>query len=668
MRLPSPLPVLPALLLALVLALPGVAGAEAASPDDSPRDCESDVCFLDTGIDRAVSLAWLDLEPRPLPRWIRYLPEPWQEFLQRLHQPRVDRTITLLVRNRRDRALRAEVRLHPWGLRREARLPELDVLLGPRGHRKLRIPIAALGYDLSRPHSLVALTASVQIDARIGHSSDAQQGPVQTLSPTLYLQRSDPRSAALRPLSEDQLDELVNRPAQAGAMNPLCTLTIPPPDDPGVPESFEVFLDPGGGDPEPGQVFTVDPPAGEDDIKFCFALPVHTVDAGIGEDFGINPVTNYPASYAEVTIVSLPPGSQTVVDAEYLDADGCIEFEHVQPAGYSVKLAGRASVPSSSDPTQRNRIEVTKEDLSTPAWYWCSDEAVEEGDVHWFYASPNRRTNLLALSTFSLVRFSDGFGSQIIYVQDRPCSSSPTNSCNSAPGSAVQINPDHNQYRYAIAHEMGHFVVHRFMGGHPLLCGAYTVNAGGEACEWDLSHALHSKELSASAITEGFAQFYATAVFNRLDEQDGWFHYYKDDYKDGAVTVVDMNDDLVGGTSAYLETICDGPVEGFGVELDWARQFWDYMTDPGVKPTRLQLLEQLDMAYNQGGWDLGNAAERMGDVVTTHAAGSYADRWHDLAVENGVDPSFATDCGWFCPLDCGDPCTEASCPCSSCAP
>jgi len=96
------------------------------------------------------------------------------------------------------------------------------------------------------------------------------------------------------------------------------------------------------------------------------------------------------------------------------------------------------------------------------------------------------------------------------------------------------------------------------------------------------------------------------------------------------------------------------------------------MTDPGLKPTRLQLMEQLDLAYNSGAispaWNLGNFTDRMNEAVMTHANGDYADRWLDLAQQNGVDPTFSDECDWFCWPVCDTPCTEGSCTCSACDP
>ena len=44
-------------------------------------------------------------------------------------------------------------------------------------------------------------------------------------------------------------------------------------------------------------------------------------------------------------------------------------------------------------------------------------------------------------------------------------------------------------------------------------------------------------------------------------------------------------------------TICEEPHDGFGVELDWARQLWGFTSDPGLKPTRLQLMQQIQLAW-----------------------------------------------------------------------
>ena len=70
------------------------------------------------------------------------------------------------------------------------------------------------------------------------------------------------------------------------------------------------------------------------------------------------------------------------------------------------------------------------------------------------------------------MRFSDGLADETIYAVDDHCPSAFDNSCNSLFTTieneeipVAYIHPDHNDHKFAISHEVGHAVVHRFMGG-----------------------------------------------------------------------------------------------------------------------------------------------------------------------------------------------------------
>jgi hypothetical protein len=239
---------------------------------------------------------------------------------------------------------------------------------------------------------------------------------------------------------------------------------------------------------------------------------------------------------------------------------------------------------------------------------------------------------------------------------DDHCPTAFDNSCNSrfttSEGEELPVgfvHPDHNAHKFAISHEVAHAVVHRFMGGvHPQKDNMYDLNTGAPECVFQAgsAHALHSEEWSAAALAEGFAQFYATVVWNRTSEADGAFHYYKDDYKDGAVQDVDMAEGPLGGVEAYLRNVCPGTDVakiGHGVELDWARQFWDYRTPPGPAPSNLEVLEQYRLAINPPfffGWSNTNSWQRMFDAIQQFDADNgtgYLPKWTATEQLNGID-------------------------------
>ncbi len=125
-----------------------------------------------------------------------------------------------------------------------------------------------------------------------------------------------------------------------------------------------------------------------------------------------------------------------------------------------------------------------------------------------------------------------------------------------------------------------------------------------------------------------------------------------------------------GGRVWNVGTICEEPHDGFGVELDWARQLWGFTSDPGLKPTRLQLMQQIQLAW-ESDWNLANQTESMNDAAMSLAGGAYAERWLETAEQNGLAPGFTDDCFWSVPCSlasCSTPCTVGDCPCSACDP
>lgn len=632
---------------------------------------ESFVPQIDAGLDPLVLLSWPNLKDG------RVLDLP-------------DGVIELRAENRSEHVVAALIELYPNGVRSRVRFPVREALMPPADARTFLIDLHGLGFDLDRLRSAASLRVLVR--AHIVADNGDTGRVDHSFSPTIYFhkERRGSRAGEIRVYQDLTMQRRMGN--GSSHQNPACTLTLgtpqfpKPPGEPGLGFALQMDIDPGEGDPQPDHTNTLlsGAPPQTDQIRFCFAIPVDTEDSFIAHDFAVNPVSYFNGSYVQTTIRTLPPQAQTLVDGEFVDEEGCITIDHVSQTGYRVSVTSVAQVPRTDAPGESNTLQVrTGQPINgnLGGWSWCTEADIAPGTTRWLYLNPGRLANLLGMSIWSLRRFSDGVGGETIIVYDRPCGSNPNNSCNTTAGH-LEVNPLHNKFRYALSHEMGHAVFKRFYGFHPFRNGIYNVDAGGEACEWSQgAHGLHSKEFSSSAMTEGFAQFYATAVWNRLDQTGAWFHYYKEDYKvnalDGPVTVVDMEFDSEGGPTAYLDNRCSGQIEGFGVELDWARQFWDYMTNDGTKPTKLELLEQLVIAYGSNfvnpSWSNGNSNDRMAKAVQQFAfdgGTDFTDRWNDFALVNGVSSALTEQCSWTggeCSWsDC--PCTADGCPDSDCQP
>lgn len=383
------------------------------------------------------------------------------------------------------------------------------------------------------------------------------------------------------------------------------------------------------------------------DFTWCVKMNVDLADTDIGEDYLLS-AQDKLARFMWVRL-SRNDGSK-VWALTYLDALGCLAFSDTTNGPFKLELRSQARVPRTDNGANTNTLRV----------YNSAEELAEWTIIRGFPAAggaatdtlpQSRRTNMLAVGTWSLMRFSDGLTGKTITMHDAQCPSYATpTSCaggNGGAGADVWIMPGHDEKKFLVAHELGHAVQWLWFNFNQP--GSYSINDGGAACEWSNPgnlairlHALHTKEHSSIAFTEGFAQYFSTYAFNATSTT-AWFHYYKDDYKGGAVTLVDMENGDTGGETAYLDNVCTNDVEGkagMGVELDWARQLWDFRTNAGNIPTNYQIMRSMKNGFEGGAWSQSNTFARSEVGVQEHDddhGTSIADRWHDLALANGID-------------------------------
>lgn len=528
--------------------------------------------------------------------------------------------------------------------------------LAPGARRFVPVSLRALGFDPWELRTSASVRAHVEVFGH-EHGKHGWQLRDQSLSPKLYFHGIRERGkfgARLLVYDHAAMMARFNFGDVRGELFDDVRTALAAIPRPRPPLELQAIIDPMGGSRRPDDVVFGGP--GQGDHTFCVRLAFETEDSGVGEDFYAQQgAQNVPASHARVEINNFNFGADSrVVDDGRLNANGCISFDHEPNSDiWTVLVISLADVPRSDDASETNRFLALDSGGNVATWAWHGELDVQNSPL-FFYADGSALTNIFAGGTFSLVRFSDGLGDQTLYAMNDACPTIPDNSCNSTFVNVENdeipvafIHPDHNAHKFAISHEVGHAVVHRFFfDAHPGKNGMYDLNTGGSECTFSGAHALHSEEHSGSALTEGFAQFYATAVWNDTAEQDAAFYYYKDDYKNGTVKEVDMADGPLGGVDAYLANECTGTDQqkaGHGVELDWARQFWDYRTQPGSAPTNLEILEQYSTAVGPPffpNWTLGNSYDRMfdaiGDFDALHAT-NFLDRWDSFDELNGID-------------------------------
>ncbi len=370
---------------------------------------------------------------------------------------------------------------------------------------------------------------------------------------------------------------------------------------------------------------------------FCASMETAYSDSGIGEDYLVSDV--YAARYLKVRVKR---GSTTVVPTTYTNTSGCVSFSDSHKGQFVVEYWGELRVPRSDNGSYTNKAYIYNSAGNLPKWtyYWTFGGTTGQKT---FTFNQTRRTNLINVTRWALERFSDGLINKTFIVWDKGGCAEPENSCNgtySGTTSTVFINPTTgNSEKFLIAHEIGHSVVAHWFGYHPGFGTMYNVNDGGSACEWTGYHALHSKEYSSAALAEGFAQYYATYLFNSASTS-AWFRYYKQEYKSGTVTTVNMENGPTGGSTAYLDNVCTGTKAGRGVELDWARQLWDYRTNSGSKPSNYAILRQIKNGLTSGSWSNTNTWARVSAGVQEYDSDygtSFHSRWTDFGEYNGID-------------------------------
>lgn len=133
--------------------------------------------------------------------------------------------------------------------------------------------------------------------------------------------------------------------------------------------------------------------------------------------------------------------------------------------------------------------------------------------------------------------------------------------------------------KWVLAHEYGHvYSVFRNASLSPSDVN-YCYLSG--TCQ----HSITSAEYQAAAAMEGFADFLGVAVWNDLALNSV---AYIPKYNSSTTgSLINLETGHTGFEAKYYETqICSGTcLNGIGVELDWARTFWDFHTNYSSAPS-----------------------------------------------------------------------------------
>lgn len=163
----------------------------------------------------------------------------------------------------------------------------------------------------------------------------------------------------------------------------------------------------------------------------------------------------------------------------------------------------------------------------------------------------------------------------------------------------LYLDPNGSDRKFTISHELGHYlgnvsVSNRLIGGN---CSELNFSSG--TCS-SSTHNFHSLETGRCAFVEGFAHFYASSVWNNTSENSAYFNsttiiggvsnpviniemsgvpfgnqFKTKSMENNCTQSTEVNWSKTSGSTSEYDTNWGG----LGVELDWARTFWDMLTD-----------------------------------------------------------------------------------------
>ncbi len=316
-------------------------------------------------------------------------------------------------------------------------------------------------------------------------------------------------------------------------------------------------------------------------VTVCADLETDYYDVGGSDDF----YTDNDPKPARGVYMEITTSSGASVWADYTDPEGsdagCTTTLTLSSTKtYNVRILSKADIYG-------NYIKVY-DDSSTPAIWASSTQSFSPtaSTTETFTWGPHKAWNLVSAAGWALQRRDAGLSGETFTFYNEACPGSGSN-CYRQSDDALYIPSDN--YKFVIAHEMGHKVAAASNGGSG---AAFSYAASSTDCPWTSSgHSITSEEYQSAAVNEGIASYYAAVIWNRTDESDCWYdpHYSLDWDQDGvgdSSAEFSCEGGAVAGMDAYDFTgdycLASGPTTNRGTQYDWIRFFWDLETDQGM--------------------------------------------------------------------------------------
>jgi hypothetical protein len=354
---------------------------------------------------------------------------------------------------------------------------------------------------------------------------------------------------------------------------------------------------------------------------------VTLVDAGFGEDYGVDPTSPWIARGGKVAILQ---NGKTLFDG-YLDSLGCSgAFKANGSQNFSIFGWSRAKVANN------DIIARDAEGNQVSFVIWDADPGFNQNPIYVFpEVAPV--TTMLAVAAFTMQKFNGGMTSKTITLENR-CNPANGGCCDCAQDGGIWLTDFGADKKFAIAHELGHRILSLYTGGYNNDASFDLDPNDVLACDTSTGHAMWSMEYDAGAAMEGWAHFMAAAAFNDRagDNPGGMFRYWS------STDTIDIEQSSPSFPSNYLDTVCSIPVgitDKMGVELDWLRHWWDYYTnalqvDPGARPSMTQMMAEIDAAP---AWTRDTVWANIRQGVSSYSGAQQLARWDQHGAWNGVD-------------------------------
>lgn len=319
-------------------------------------------------------------------------------------------------------------------------------------------------------------------------------------------------------------------------------------------------------------------------IKVCTTWHVQFIDSALGED--VWPTANWQdvaASLAHAVLLTVPGNG--IVWQGQLDWQGCMPSSvSVPPGTYRMQ---HSTTGIGSSPYVYNVYYMsggTEYGYDVSADFTASSSTTYT--VHPSFNNDAIQASAVAGQIIATHILGSLGGADLGMVggtykihANEGCPSDPYGgSCYSPPpadvvhvGTFVNNGYTEGHWKYVIAHEFGHQAQNRAMGA-PSLNYNDSPSQVGCQCTFDPgygnAHCLQSREYQGAAEIEGFAQGFASRIFNSASQQNGSLNYYKPFLQDNGQWIYPPMQRDTYSAQRWMELHCS--TSDRGVEWDWS--------------------------------------------------------------------------------------------------